>query len=211
MKRIFNSVFVHFLNGIVILLPIAVTVALVRFLIGSLNNVVLEPLLKFFAPIAGGMHVHIAKTLIFFFVIIAVAFIGWGTKIIIINRIFSLGERMLMKVPVMGRIYNAFKQIFSAFFGHGKTIFKQVVLVEYPRKGIYSVAFTTGTAKGEIKESVGQTSVNLFLPTTPNPTSGVFLVVPRDEVRFLDMSVEDGMKLIISGGSVTPRFGPEKD
>lgn len=208
MKKIWNSALMHFVNGIVLLLPVALTIALVRFLVIALNNIILEPLLGVFAPVAAGMRVYIAKTIIFLFVIAVVTVIGWGAKIIVINRLFSLGERLLLKVPVMGRVYNAAKQIFSAFFGQGKTIFKQVVMVEYPRKGIYSVGFTTGVSRGEVKRATGETSVNVFIPTTPNPTSGMFLVVPRGEVNFLEMSVEDGMKLVVSGGSVTP---PMKD
>jgi uncharacterized membrane protein len=204
MKKMWNSALMYFVNGVVLLLPVALTVGLVRFLVLALNNVILEPLLGLFAPVAAGTRVYIAKTLIFLFVIAVVTAIGWGAKIIVINRLFSLGERLLLKVPVMGRIYNAAKQIFSAFFGQGKTIFKQVVMIEYPRKGIYSVGFTTGVSRGEIRKTMGDTSVNVFIPTTPNPTSGMFLVVPRSEVHFLRMSVEDGMKLVVSGGSVTP-------
>jgi len=109
----------------------------------------------------------------------------------------------------MGKIYNAVKQISSAFLGQGKTIFKQVVLLEYPRKGLYSLGFTTGVTKGELKYVHQKNSVNVFIPTTPNPTSGMFIVVPKDEIRFLKMSVEDGMKLIVSGGAVSPEFTEE--
>lgn len=213
MRKAINKVFVYFLNGIVLLLPIAVTVTLVRFLVISLNNVVLEPFLKFFAPLAVGVRVYAAKSMIFLAVILIVASIGWGARILFINRIFSLGERLLLKVPVMGRIYNAAKQIFSSLFGHGKTIFKQVVLLEYPRKGLYSLGFTTGVTKGEIRTLVPG-GVNVFVPTTPNPTSGIFIVVPKEDVCFLKMSVEDGMKMIISGGSVSPEgrsVGEESD
>ncbi|MFH1552334.1 MAG: DUF502 domain-containing protein [Candidatus Omnitrophota bacterium] len=206
MKKVWNKFFVNFINGIVLLLPVVVTVALIRFLVVTLNNIVLEPLLRFFPPVGRVQHVHIAKTLIFLIVIFAITFIGWGAKILFINRVFSLGERMLLKVPIMGRIYNAAKQIFSAFFGQGKTIFKQVVLVEYPRKGLYSIGFTTGTTKGEMREAIGQSGINIFVPTTPNPTSGVFLVVPKENIHFLKMSVEEGMKLVVSGGSVSPPF-----
>ena len=140
--------------------------------------------------------------------------IGWTAKILVVNRFFSLGEKTLIKVPLVGRIYNAVKQISSAFLGHGKTIFKQVVLVEYPRKGIYSLGFTTGVSKGEIKDAMRRSCVNVFLPTTPNPTSGFFLVIPKEEIRFMKMSVEEGMKLVVSGGSVTPSYldkDPDED
>jgi uncharacterized membrane protein len=204
-KKIWNSFLVSFANGMVILLPVAITVAIIRFIVTKLNNIVLDPLVKIFAPITlSAYRVYAAKTVIFLAAIVVVAIIGWGAKVLVINRFFSLGERLLIQVPIMGRIYNAIKQISSAFLGQGKTIFKQVVLIEYPRKGIYSIGFTTGISRGEIKESVGISSINVFLPTTPNPTSGFFLVIPKDEIKFLKMSVEDGMKLVISGGSVSP-------
>ncbi len=207
MRKLWNRFFVNFVNGVVLLLPVAVTAALIRFLVVQLNNIVLNPIARFFAPVSWEtQHIYIAKALIFFIVIVTIAVIGWGAKIWFINRMFSLGENLLLKVPVMGRIYNAAKQIFSAFLGQGKTIFKQVVLVEYPRKGLYSIGFTTGTTKGEIREFIGGSGVNVFIPTTPNPTSGIFLVVPKENIRFLKMSVEDGMKLHISGGSVSPSY-----
>ncbi|MDP8298613.1 MAG: DUF502 domain-containing protein [Candidatus Tantalella remota] len=212
MRSLGNRVFVNFFNGIVLLLPITVTVVLIRFLVIKLNDAILSPLVKLFAPVAGENHVYLAKVIVFFSVMLAVAAIGWGAKILVINRTFSLGEKILLKVPIMGRIYNASKQIFSTMLRHGKTIFKQVVLLEYPRKGIYTLGFTTGITKGELKNATGSECINVFVPTTPNPTSGFFLVVPKDSIQFMKMSVEDGMKLIISGGSVLPSLsGSSRD
>lgn len=203
MRNFWNKLFVNFFNGMVLLLPAAVTFAIIRFLVIKLNDIVLEPLLKLIAPLAGGYRMYAAKAIIFLAVIFAIALIGWCAKIWFINRAFSIGEKLLIRVPVMGRIYKAAKQIFSSFMGQGKTIFKQVVLVEYPRKGLYTIGFTTGTSKGEIKNALGQNAVNVFVPTTPNPTSGYFLVIPKESLQFLKMSVEDGMKLVVSGGSVS--------
>ncbi|MDP8259298.1 MAG: DUF502 domain-containing protein [Candidatus Aadella gelida] len=206
-KKIWNKVLLNFFNGVVLLLPLALTTTLIGFLVRKVNDVILNPIMRSFEPIVGkGLNAYAAKGLIFIIVICAVAFIGWGAKILFINRVFSFGERILIKVPVMGRIYNASKQIFSSFMGQGKTVFKQVVLIEYPRKGLYSIGFTTGTTKGEIKEIMQNGSVNVFVPTTPNPTSGVFLVVPKENIQFLKMTVEEGMKLVMSGGSVTPEI-----
>ncbi|MFH1878885.1 MAG: DUF502 domain-containing protein [Candidatus Omnitrophota bacterium] len=203
MKKVWNKFLVNFFNGIVLLLPVAVTVAIVKWLVVKLNVIVLEPIARLFTAVTGKTgHVFLAKMLVFIVAIFVVAVIGWGAKIIFINRIFSLGEKIWLKVPVLGRVYHAFKQIFSSLFGHGKTIFRQVVLVEYPRKGLFSLGFATGVAKGEIKDNIKQNGVNVFIPTTPNPTSGIFLIVPEDDVRFLKMSVEDGMKMVISGGAV---------
>ena len=207
MNRTWNSFLVSFINGVVLLLPITITIALIRFIVKQVNNILLNPLLGFFAPFAkGGQHVYVVKTLIFLAVIACIAFIGWCARILVVNRTFAFGERLLGKVPILGKIYTAVKQISSAFLGHGKTIFKQVVLIEYPRKGVYSIGFTTGTSKGEITQRIGERGVNVFVPTTPNPTSGVFLVVPREGIQFLRMSVEEGMKLIVSGGSISPPF-----
>ena len=205
LKRFWNTFFVNFLNGVVLLLPVAVTIILIRFLVIKLNNMVLNPVLNVVSRVEGITDdVFVAKAVIFIIVIILVALVGWGAKIIFISRIFSLGERILIKVPIMGRIYNATKQIFSSIFGQGKTIFKQVVLVEYPRAGLYTIGFTTGITKGEMKDAIGGSGINIFVPTTPNPTSGFFLVVPKESVRFLKMSIEEGMKLVVSGGAVSP-------
>lgn len=204
--KLWNRFIVNFFNGIVILLPITVTIWIIRFVVIKVNDVILSPLAKMLAPMAleKGHELIIAKSLIFIGVLFTVAMIGWGAKIIVINRVFGMGERVLMKVPFMGKIYTASKQIFGSLLGQGKTIFKQVVLVEYPRKGLYTIGFTTGITKGELKDSLGQSGVNVFVPTTPNPTSGFFLVIPKESIRFLKMSVEEGMKLVISGGSVSP-------
>jgi len=207
LKDLWNRIFLGFLNGIVILLPVLITVMIIRFLVVKLNDAVLTPLLKLLSYSGNEIpHVYVAKSLIFIFVVAGVVVIGWAARILVIKRFFSWGEKIFLKVPIMGRIYNAVKQISSAFLGQGKTIFKQVVLIEYPRKGLHSIGFTTGTTKGEVKDVLGKNGINVFVPTTPNPTSGVFIIVSRDEIQFLDMSVEDGMKLVISGGSVAPLY-----
>jgi uncharacterized membrane protein len=206
-RKFWNRFFVSFINGVVLILPVLITIWLILFLVRQLNKLILDPLLNILSPISGNVqHESLAKGVIFILVIFVVALIGWGARLIFINRIFSFGERILIKVPFMGRIYNAAKQIFTAFLGQGKTIFKQVVLVEYPRKGLYSIGFTTGMAKGEAKEGLGKSAVNVFMPTTPNPTSGMFIIVPKESIMFLKMTVEEGMKMVISGGSVSPDY-----
>ena len=207
MKELWRRFFIGFLNGIIILLPVAATIMIVRFLVLKVNDIVLEPFLRLFAGAKTDIqHVFIAKGILLLTVVFGVALIGWAARILAINRFFSWGESILIKVPIMGRIYNAIKQISSAFLGQGKTIFKQVVLVEYPRKGVFSIGFTTGTTKGEVRTVLGKNGINVFIPTTPNPTSGIFLMVSKDDIQFLKMSVEDGMKLVVSGGSVTPPY-----
>jgi transketolase C-terminal domain/subunit len=108
------------------------------------------------------------------------------------------------KIPFVRSIYVATKQLIETIFLKTDQNFRRVVLVEYPRKGVYALAFTTGMSKGEIQDKTHKKVVNVFVPTTPNPTSGFYLLVPEEELIFLEMNVEDAFKLIISGGIVTP-------
>jgi uncharacterized membrane protein len=112
---------------------------------------------------------------------------------------------MLGRVPVARNIYSGVKQLFEAIFSSGeRSRFNRVVLIEYPRKGIYALAFTTGAARGVVQEATEKQMINCFLPTTPNPTSGFYLLVPEDEIIEANMSVEAAFKLVMSAGLVTP-------
>ena len=143
-----------------------------------------------------------AKIAIFLLIISGVMLVGAGARILFLRKFFTFWENLFLKVPMINKIYTGIKQIGKAFLGEGRTMFKKVALIEYPRKGIYSVAFVTAKGKKELAEISGCELVSLFLPTTPNPTSGLFIAVPKDEVTILDMSIEDGFKLIISAGAV---------
>jgi uncharacterized membrane protein len=120
--------------------------------------------------------------------------------------LINWGNLVLFRIPLFNKIYIALKQIFEVFLGERKTIFQRVVLFQYPRKGIYSVGFVTSESRGEIQTRTEQDLVNVFLPTTPNPTSGFLLFIPEEDLIELDMSVEEGIKLVISGGAVTPYY-----
>ena len=114
------------------------------------------------------------------------------------------GERILNRMPVVRSVYSAIKQIFETILAQQSNAFREAVLIEYPRRGIWAIGFITGTTKGEVQNLTEEETVNIFLPTTPNPTSGFLLFVPREEVVPLDMSVEEAVKMVISGGIVTP-------
>tara|TARA_Y100000815_G_scaffold245979_1_gene245214 strand:- start:326 stop:769 length:444 start_codon:yes stop_codon:yes gene_type:complete len=107
-------------------------------------------------------------------------------------------------MPVVRSVYSAIKQIFETILAQQSNAFREAVLIEYPRRGIWAIGFITGTTKGEVQNLTLEETVNIFLPTTPNPTSGFLLFVPREEVVPLDMSVEEAVKMVISGGIVTP-------
>lgn len=121
-----------------------------------------------------------------------------------------LGERIVNTIPLVNKFYSAVKQLVSTIVSGGNKDFKRVVLIEYPRKGVWALAYVTGTAVGEIQRRTEKRVVNLFVPTTPNPTSGFYLMVPEDELIPLDMSVEDSFKVLISGGIINPESTQEQ-
>lgn len=123
------------------------------------------------------------------------------------RKLIETGETLLAKIPLVRNIYLTVKQVIEALFLKNKTAFKQVVMFEYPRKGIYQLGFVTNMGRGEIQIKTNEEVVNVFIPTTPNPTSGMLVLIPKDDLIFLEMSVEQAMKMIISGGIVVPPYG----
>jgi len=203
MVRIIKRVRTDFLAGIAVILPIIITIMIVNFLISTTNQAVVEPFSKFLEPYLKGSSLILAKILIFVTVILAVIVVGMGTRIFVLREIIGVGEQVLYRLPLINRVYRAIKQISSAFLGEGKTMFKKVVLVQYPRPGLYSIGFITTKTKEKIDKKTGTATMSVFIPTTPNPTSGMLVMVPKDDVVHLDMRVEDGMKFVVSGGTVT--------
>jgi uncharacterized membrane protein len=118
---------------------------------------------------------------------------------------------LIGRVPFVNSVYKTVKQVVETFSSNRDDVFQTTVLFEYPRKGMYTIGFMTSTSKGEVQEKTQGNMVNVFLPTTPNPTSGFLLIIPREDVVFLDMSVSDGIKMIISGGVVNPKWLPKKE
>lgn len=118
--------------------------------------------------------------------------------------LIKIGESLLNRMPFVGTIYGASKQILETVLASQSDAFRDVVLVEYPRKDLWVIGFVTGSTKGEVGHMITQETVNVFVPTTPNPTSGFLLFCPKDELKYLDMSVEEAVKLVVSGGIVTP-------
>ena len=202
----------HFLEknlfaGIVVILPITVTAFIIRFFVVSLNSIMLNPLAIRLKPylLQEEQRLFLAKVVVFIAALLIIIFIGIMTRIIIVRKTFSFFEKFLYKLPMVNKIYGAIKEISKAFLGNKKSGFKKVVLVEYPRKGIYTIGFVT--SESMIAFSVSEDSrdlVSIYIPTTPNPTSGLFIMVPRGDVKALDMSVEEALKVVISAGAIAP-------
>lgn len=137
-------------------------------------------------------------------VVVSLTLIGALTAGFAGRMLVRLYDAILERMPVLRGIYSAVKQIFETMLAQKANAFREVALIEYPRKGIWTLAFITGTPKGELGRCFGDEMVNVFVPTTPNPTSGFLLFLPRAEVRVLEMSVEDGIKMVVSTGILTP-------
>ena len=137
-------------------------------------------------------------------VIVIVTALGYLSHYVLGKFFLSVGERAIQAIPGVGAVYNSVKQIVATFGTQKRNLFNKVVMVEFPRKGVWCVGFLTNKTQGEPQTLVGADTWTVFVPTTPNPTSGFLLLLPRSEIVELDMSVGDGMKMIISGGAVVP-------
>lgn len=195
-----------FISGILLIAPVGVTLFVINILIQEVG-VPTRRLLFFFIP-AHPANLIWAEYALYLLAIIVVAclimLLGWLSKLLIGRVIVTYFERLVDTVPFVRSVYNTVKQIRDTFVQQEKAVFQKSVLIEYPRKGTWVIGFLTGTGKGEVQHKTSSELVNIFVPTTPNPTSGFLLMVPRPEVRELDMTVADAMKLIISGGAVVP-------
>ena len=200
-KKIRKRIKGVFLTGIAAIIPVGVTFYVFYLIIGMMNKLVRiiparfhpDQILPFHIP---GLGVIITLILIFI--------VGLVTKSYLGKKAVVLGEKLVGKIPLARGIYNALKQLVDALLSDKGQSFKQAVLIEYPRKGLYSIAFVTGESRGEVQLRTSQKCVNLFVPTTPNPTSGFYIMVPETDMVNLDMTVEEAFTLIVSGGIVAP-------
>ncbi|HMM14792.1 MAG TPA: DUF502 domain-containing protein [Parvibaculum sp.] len=196
----------YFLTGLVVAAPIGLTVYITRWFI-DLVDTWFVPLIP--APYQPDHYLPFeipGLGLIIAFVLLTV--LGALTANIFGRAILGYAERLVDRMPVVRSIYGAIKQIFETVISQSNTSFRDVGIIEYPRKGIYTLVFVTSQAKAQVGEQMDKDLISVFLPTTPNPTSGFLLYVPREDVTILDMTIEEGAKLIISAGLVEP---PRKD
>lgn len=185
-----------FIKGFFSLLPIAATIYLINFLFQFMDNFLGAYIKKILGKSIPGIGILASIVLIFI--------IGFFVSNVIGEKLFCFGEKILQKIPIVPKVYFGIKQIIEAFSIQGKQVFNKVVLVEYPRKGTYVVGFLSGESRGEVQLKTAAKLINIFIPTTPNPTSGMLLLVPENEIIYLDMSIEEGLKLIVSAGVVVP-------
>ena len=187
----------YFITGIVVLVPIGITLYLTKFFISVSSNLIPKEInpnsyLPFSIP---GLEIFLSVIFITFIGGLSLSFIG--------RKILQVVNDLFKRIPILRTIYSAIGQMTETFAPSANKK-KTVVLVEYPRKGIWAVGFATKDNKGEIKNKTNEDLVNVFIPTTPNPTSGFLIMFPKKEVLYLDMSFEDASKFIVSAGTSNP-------
>lgn len=200
-KRLRN----YFLTGLLVLMPSVLTVMIFWKLFLFIDNLLGN---SFGDWISITLFGHRILGVGFLFVILLVLITGIIARNILGRTLIHWGELVINRLPIIRNIYRAIQQISQAFLADHRDFFKTPILIEYPREGVYTIAFLTSERQA-VPIAGGVQTVSVFIPTTPNPTSGFFLMLPKNEVTRLDMSVEDAMKLIISGGVV--RLDPEPD
>lgn len=191
----------YLIAGLLVWVPLGVTFMVIKFLVDMLDKSLLLIPLKYRPETLIGIDIPGLGVVIS-------AIIVLSTGMIVANlfgkRMVAFWESFLARIPLVRSIYSSVKQILETVFSSGGQAFRKVVMLEYPRKGLWTLAFQSSSDVGEAQHKTGTEVMNVFIPTTPNPTSGFFIMVPKSDVIELDMSLDDGLKMIISAGVVVP-------
>lgn len=203
-KRLTN----YFAAGLLLVIPISVTFLVIRFIVRSMDAMLENVLITSYLE---SLPFHITIQDLppgtgLVLTVVAIIIIGFLGTNFFGKKLISFGEWIVQKIPVIRSIYHASKTFLETILKQDGESFNRVVLIEYPRKGIHSIGFVTGKTREELHEKIDGETLNVFVPTTPNPTSGFYLVVPESDVIPLEMNVEDAFKVIMTGGIVVPPF-----
>lgn len=196
----------YLIAGLLVWMPLGITFLVVRAIVGFLDRTLLLLPHKFQPDVLLGMHIPGLGVLLAVVLVLAT---GMIVANLLGRRLVAAWESLLARIPLVRNLYAGVKQIMEAVLATDGKSFRKVLLIEYPRKGVWSLAFMTSDDLGEVQAKTGDSVISVFIPTTPNPTSGFVLMVPEDEVVELDMSVEEGLKMIISMGTVVPKTDKE--
>ncbi|MDW7680101.1 MAG: DUF502 domain-containing protein [bacterium] len=201
----FKKVKLYFLTGLVALSPIVLTIFIIWKLFFAIDGLLQGFISKHVLTTLGLEVADKPMTgLGFISVILLILVTGFLARNYVGKKVLSIGDAIVSRIPIINRIYNAIQQISQAFLSEKTEVFEKAILIEYPRKGIYSIGFFTQDTRGEVQDKLNTDVVSVFLPTTPNPTSGYLLFVPKAEIVPLEMSIEEALKLVISGGAIVP-------
>ena len=201
LKRRLRNIFI---TGLLITLPIVLTWFILQFLfknLDALSPVFTNVLIQLGAPFPEGYRIPFLGVLMTLLIILTV---GWLTTSFFGKKIFKIGETLVEKIPFVRRIYTGSKQVVISIAQADTSAFRKVVLLEFPRRGLLAIGFVTGESRGEVQKLTQENMFNVFVPTMPNPTSGFLIFAPADELTEVSMSIEEGIKYVVSGGIVTP-------
>lgn len=202
MSRVWKHLRNSFFAGLLVVVPVAASVAILLGLFNWVTDMMLP------SQLLEAELAFVYRTIALVLFVVMVTVVGWVTRLMVGRQLVSIGEALIRRVPFLNTIYNFIKEVSHTLLGGKKTVFERVVLVEYPRPGVYAIGFVTNEGEGEVQAKTKAKVINVFLPTTPNPTSGFLLMIPREQAVDLDMTVAEGMKLVISGGAVVPPYAP---
>lgn len=209
----------HFYAGLIVILPLFLTIFIINWVVNLIVVVTKESFFtKFinnaiiFFRIENNIHlVTVVYILYLLSILIFITFIGYIAKNIVGKKITRSINKLIGKLPIVKHIYTTINQIVSLISSEKGNTYKRAVAIEYPRKGIYSIGFLTSEKNEVLSKEVNKELCNIFIPTSPNPTSGMFISVAKEEVIFLDIKIDDAVKLIISGGVIVPGVESEED
>ena len=213
-RGLFSRLRANFLTGIVVIAPVGLTIWLIWSLVGWVDGFVLplvpnqyqpDKMLQDLLGLDPSVQINVRGIGVVIFLLFTVI-VGWTAKGLIGRSMISFAEGLVERTPVVRSIYSGIKQISETVFAQSERSFEKACLIEYPRRGIWAIGFISTNTKGEIaaRGNDGRPMLSIFVPTTPNPTSGFLLFFPEDDVMVLDMTVEDAAKLVISAGLVYP-------
>jgi len=190
----------YFISGLLFWVPLALTVIVIKFFLELINNLVPK---KYLPEAIFNLDTTIPGSGIIF-ILIVILITGVLVTNILGRKLVALWEKVLNKIPGFRNVYNVLKKVSDTVFNTSTESFRKAFLIQYPSKGIWVIAFQSGDYRGEAESIIGEEIMNLFVPTTPNPTSGFFVMMAKKDAFELDMSVEEAFKLVISAGVVTP-------
>ncbi|RQO34856.1 hypothetical protein DBR37_10810 [Herminiimonas sp. KBW02] len=197
----------YFVTGLLILVPLAITLWVLNLIVGTMDQSLLLLPARWRPEALFGFAIPGLGTILTLLVIFLT---GLATRNFIGNRVVALWESILHRIPVFNTIYSSVKQVSDTLFSSSGNAFRKALLIEYPRKGAWTIAFLTGAPGGDVRNHLVGDYVSVYVPTTPNPTSGFFLMIPREDTVELDMSVDEALKYIVSMGVVTPEHQEKK-
>ena len=200
MLKIFKRLRNYLISGLLFWIPLILTIIVIKFFIEFINNLVPK---EYLPETIFNLDTNIPGSgiiLLFFIILIT----GVLVTNILGRRLLILWEKLLNRIPGFRNIYNILKKVSDTVLNTSSQSFKKAFMIQYPSKGIWVIAFQSGDYRGQSETIIGEETINLFVPTTPNPTSGFFVLIPKKDAFELDISVEDAFKLVISAGVVTP-------